>query len=82
MNKSVVITGGCGYVGLNVGKKLSTLGYEVHLVDLEEPKENISSWGMTFTKADICSQKQVCLSFQPIFKYTGVTVTERSKAPD
>lgn len=59
MSKSVVVTGGCGFVGLNVGKKLCSLGYQVHLVDLTEPRENLITLGITFSKADICNQKQV-----------------------
>ncbi len=70
MSKSVVVTGGCGFVGFNVGKKLSSLGYSVHLVDLMEPRVDVTVLGMTFTKADICNQNQVTLDSRSNSKLT------------
>ena len=37
-NKSILVTGGAGFIGTHVSKRLLNLGYRVHVIDLVPPK--------------------------------------------
>jgi len=65
MNKEkVIITGGAGFIGSYVSKKLLSEGYEVHVMDnlYSGKKENIHD-GVIFHKADIRNLSEI----EPVF---------------
>ena len=43
MNKKILITGGSGYFGETLTKKLIDLGYDCSIFDLNHPQANWSS---------------------------------------
>ena len=59
-----IVTGGAGFIGSYVSKKLLSEGYEVHIIDnlYAGKKENIPA-GAVFHKADIRNLKDI----EPIF---------------
>lgn len=55
--KNVVVTGGCGFIGSEVVKKLLARGYRVRVVDnLSKPESSIKS-GYEFIKGDLTDKK-------------------------
>ena len=57
-NKKVLITGGSGYFGEGLVKKLLAKGYECHILDLNEPDKSLID-KIQFHKCDIRSKKDV-----------------------
>lgn len=59
-NLKVVVTGGAGFIGSNLAKKLVESGYEVHVIDnlFLGKKENVPE-GATFHEVDIRDTKKI-----------------------
>ena len=56
---SILVTGGCGFVGTALTQKLIELGENIIVMDLMEPKEN----NFTFVKGDITCKNDLKLVF-------------------
>ena len=65
-NKSVVIFGGTGNLGLNFSKTLSYAGAKVYLLD--KVKKKINDKNIFFLKCDVNSKKSIENSFKKIIK--------------
>jgi len=61
MEKSVLITGVSGGMGLSTAKKFISCGYKVYGLDIREPKESID--GLEFIKTDLTKLEEVESAF-------------------
>lgn len=64
MDKSVLITGVSGGMGLSTAKKFISCGYKVYGLDIKESKENID--GLTFIKTDLTKLEEVESAFNNV----------------
>ena len=68
-NKKCLVTGGSGFVGINLVRKLLQEGNEVSILDIIEPEHDVMS-KITFFKADIGNYekvKQACKNIDHVF---------------
>lgn len=57
MSKNVIVTGGCGFIGSEVVKKLIKKGYRVRVADnLSKPESSVKE-GYEFTECDLTDRK-------------------------
>jgi len=57
MNKKILVTGGCGFIGSEVVKKLIRIGYQVRVADNLSKQESSVKEGYEFIKADLTDRK-------------------------
>lgn len=75
MLKKIVVTGGCGFIGSEIVKKLLEKGYEVKVVDnLSKPESKVKK-GYEFINADLTNKKLAI----KIFKGADVCINLAAK---
>jgi len=65
MNKKMIITGGCRFIGTNIANYYRQLGYDILNIDINSPKNGDHQ---NFLKIDLCQYKeleQAILNFGP-----------------
>ena len=87
MNKTVVVTGGNGYIGSHVCKKLFTMGFDVQIIDnfSTSPSQPVHSYG-TFHQHDIADieVRDLLVQLEPVCLFhfaSRASVEESQKEP-
>lgn len=79
-NKKCLVTGGSGFVGTHLVKKLLELGNSVRVIDIEEPEESIKSQ-IEFSRIDIRNFSDVQKACKDIdYIFNAVALVPISKA--
>lgn len=80
-NKKCLVTGGSGFVGAHLVKRLLALGNEVKTIDIEEPEESIKSQ-VDFHKIDIRNFEEinnVCKNVDLVFHTVALVPISKAK---
>lgn len=75
MNKNIIVTGGCGFIGSEVVKKLLQKGYEVRVADNLSKSESSVKKGYEFIRCDLTDKK----STNEVFKGMDICINLAAK---
>ena len=79
-NKKCLVTGGSGFVGTHLSKRLLSMGHDVRIMDISEPEKSISDQ-VEFLKTDIRDKDQVKKGCKEIdYVFHAVALVPISKA--